>query len=173
MRGTTPDCGRNAGRSSTTIAFQPSTAAARTSGIASWPVPHRSSRRGGSSTSTNARTSPGSVRISEALVATASLAASLHAAPDPLAAEIARWSAYLKSNDSKDELWTQIKPGAETLVAGAMSALEDGRRGLALLRLAATRANLSSASYMSERSAAERRDNAAFEAEWERGDIEL
>ena len=39
-------------------AFQPRPAAARTSGMASWPAPQTSSRSGGSSTSTNARTPP-------------------------------------------------------------------------------------------------------------------
>ena len=48
-------------------------AAAFTSGMASWPAPQISRRSGGSSTSTNARTSPGSVRISERSAARSSL----------------------------------------------------------------------------------------------------
>ncbi|MET0619110.1 MAG: hypothetical protein ABW056_02460, partial [Thermoanaerobaculia bacterium] len=36
---------------------------------------------------------------------------------DPLAAEITRWSQYLKSNTSKDEMWLQIKEGSDAAMA--------------------------------------------------------
>ena len=49
-------------------------AAARTSGIASCPAPQITSRSGGSSTSTNARTPPANVRISERPAASCSCA---------------------------------------------------------------------------------------------------
>jgi hypothetical protein len=89
-------------------------------------------------------------------------------APDRLAAEIDRWEAFLRTNTSTDETWKQLKQGAGPLLARARSALGDGRRLLALQRLLAARADLSAASYMQAPPAAQVRDVAAFEAEWER-----
>ncbi len=70
---------------------------------------------------------------------------------DPLAAELERWSA------------SPAKP-----LAGAEDALRDGRRLLALQRLAEGRTNLAAAAYLRERPASQRKDTAAFEAEWAR-----
>ena len=89
-------------------------------------------------------------------------------AVDPLAAEIERWSAFLRSNPATDEMWTEVKVGSQPLLARAEEALRDGRRLLALLRLASPRPNLSASAYLAERSAEQRKDPAAFEAEWAR-----
>ena len=62
--------------------------------------------------------------------------------PDRLAAEIDRWAAFLRTNASTDEDWTQVKQVSEPVMARAQSALRDGRRLLALQRLAALEGNL-------------------------------
>src|SRR6185369_16568310 len=77
---------------------------------------------------------------------------------DPLAAEIDRWSSFLQSNTSTDEMWTQVKQSMEPAVARAREALRDGRRLLALQRLAAARLNLAASVYLAERGEAERKD---------------
>jgi hypothetical protein len=94
-------------------------------------------------------------------------------ATDPLAAEIERWSEFLQQNSSKDQLWTQIKDGAQPVLARAEEAQRDGRRLLALLRLAFARADLAAAAYVLERPTAERKEAAGFEAEWARMGSEL
>jgi hypothetical protein len=94
------------------------------------------------------------------------------AAPDPLAVEIDRWAAFLRTNTSTGETWKQLKEGVEPLMGGAQSALADGRRLLALQRLLTARAGLASAAYMQATPAAQVKDVAAFEAEWARmGDV--
>jgi len=96
-------------------------------------------------------------------------AAGTAAAPnDPLAAEIERWSSYLRTNPSTDELWIEVKQEAEPVMARAGEALRDGRRLLALQRLAAVRADLSAWHYLAGRPAAERKDDDGFEAAWTR-----
>jgi hypothetical protein len=87
---------------------------------------------------------------------------------DPLAVEIERWSAFLRDNPATDETWIQVKESSQPALARAEEALRDGRRLLALLRLASPRPNLSAAAYLGERSPEERKDPAAFEAEWTR-----
>jgi hypothetical protein len=87
---------------------------------------------------------------------------------DPLAEEIERWSAFLRGNSATDEIWKQIKEGGEPALARAQQAQRDGRRWLALLRLAAVRSNLAAAAYMGERPVPERKETGAFEAEWRR-----
>ena len=90
------------------------------------------------------------------------------AAADPIAAEIARWSAFVKSHSATDEIWKQIKDGSEAMLGRAQDALGAGRRLLALQRLAYVRSDLLAATYMAQRSAAERADTGAFDAEWKR-----
>lgn len=92
----------------------------------------------------------------------------MNAAGDPLAAEIARWSAYLRDNRSTDENWTQVKQAVEPALSRASKALQDGQRSLALLRLAGARVNLAASQYVQSRPAAERAEIAAFESEWAR-----
>lgn len=87
---------------------------------------------------------------------------------DPLAAELARWEAYLRANASGDELWVQAKEGVQPVLERAQRALRDGRRLLALMRFEAARQNLAAAAYLLERPAEERKSTPAFEAEWAR-----
>jgi hypothetical protein len=95
-------------------------------------------------------------------------AASASSAGDPLASEIERWTAFAKTHPATDEVWKQIKDGSETVLGRAAEALRAGRRLLALQRLAWAREQMLAATYMAERSAAQRRENADFEAEWRR-----
>jgi hypothetical protein len=87
---------------------------------------------------------------------------------DPLAAEIERWSVYLRGNTSTDEMWTQVKQGTEPGLARAGEALKDGRRLLALQRLAAARVNLAATVYLDQRPADQRNSEAGLESEWTR-----
>jgi len=87
---------------------------------------------------------------------------------DLLAADIDRWSKYLRENPSKDELWTQIKEATTPVLAKAEEAMHDGRSYLALQRLAPARANLAAQVYVDEVPESRRKDMAAFEAEWAR-----
>ncbi len=87
---------------------------------------------------------------------------------DPLAAEIERWSTYLKANTSTDEDWLQLKQMAEPAIESARGGLGDGRRLMALQRLSSVRPYLSASSALGERPAGELKDSAAFEAEWTR-----
>jgi hypothetical protein len=88
--------------------------------------------------------------------------------PDSLAAEIARWSALLASDSRTDALWLDAKKNGQPLLAQAEEELGHGRRLVALERLAAFRQSVGAALYASERPALERKDVAAFEAEWKR-----
>lgn len=78
------------------------------------------------------------------------------AAKDPIAAEIERLSADPKAK--------QIQP----VLGRAEDDLRQGRRVLALQRLLNAREALAQSSYMGERSTAERKELAGFEAEWAR-----
>ena len=82
--------------------------------------------------------------------------------PDPLAAELARWSAFLKSDKATGETWDAFKPQAATILGRAETALKDGRRLLALQRYAAVRSDLEAAAAVSARSADEQKDLARF-----------
>jgi len=88
-------------------------------------------------------------------------------AKDPIAAEIARWSEFLKSNKSSDEMWKQAKEATEPVIARADEAYRKGRRFLALQRLSAAGVNLSGSQYLQALSPAAHTD-AGFEAEWKR-----
>lgn len=94
-------------------------------------------------------------------------------ASDPIAAEVERLTAFIAGTTATDELWTDIKPGAESALARTTTALDDGRRLLALQRLASARINLAAAEYLFARSPEQRTDEAAFEAEWTRMREEL
>src|SRR5262249_49342724 len=85
-------------------------------------------------------------------------------ANDPLAAEIERWSAFVRDHPSSDETWSQIKTVSEPVLARAQEALRDGQRLLALQRLAAARMYLAASVYVEQRPAA-RKEAAAFEAQ--------
>lgn len=81
---------------------------------------------------------------------------------DPLAAEIERWSAFLEKRPADDRLRQQVQPA----LTRAGEALGHGKRLLALERLVDARENLAVAAYMGQRTAEQRKDLAAFEAEW-------
>ena len=85
---------------------------------------------------------------------------------DPLAAEVARWSDYLRTNTSTDEMWLQIKESSAAAMARVESAMKDGRRLLALQRLAAVAPNLESSEYLASLSPEARQSDAAFETAW-------
>lgn len=87
---------------------------------------------------------------------------------DPIGAEIARLQASLASSTTKGELWDDVRRGSEPMLARAETALRDGRRLLALNRLAAAREGLRAAGYVYSLADAERKDPARFEAEWRR-----
>jgi len=86
---------------------------------------------------------------------------------DPIAAEIERWSAFVRDHPSSDETWSQIKSASEPVLARAQEALRDGQKLLALQRLAAARMYLAADVYVEQKPAA-RQDGAVFEAEWTR-----
>ena len=106
------------------------------------------------------------------LGALGALAASTRSA-DPLEAEVTRWSEYLKTNTSTDEMWLQIKKGSDEAMARVESAMKDGRRLLALQRLSSVVPNLESAEYLESLSAKARNSDAAFETAWKKAGREL
>jgi len=85
---------------------------------------------------------------------------------DPVSIEIQRWSDYIKTNTATDELWTQARQAAEPALGRAAQAMSDGRRLLAIQRLAAARELLAASQYVAQQRG--KGDAAAFEAEWER-----
>ncbi len=87
---------------------------------------------------------------------------------DPLAKELARWSTLVKSSPATDEMWTQTRDASAPILLRAEEALRDGRRLLALQRLAAVRAGLCAFTFIEEHGAEDRKSAAVFEAEWER-----
>lgn len=88
--------------------------------------------------------------------------------PDPLAAEIDRWAAWLKGHTSDDPIWADVRESSGPVLRRAGEALRDGRRLLALQRLEAARESLAAAAYLYGRPPGVGRDTAAFEAEWTR-----
>lgn len=92
---------------------------------------------------------------------------------DPLAAEIERWSQFLATNTSTDEIWAQVKESSGPALARAQEALREGRRLLALQRLEGPRTYLSAASYFYKFSPDQRKESAAFETEWARAGAAL
>jgi hypothetical protein len=106
-----------------------------------------------------------------ALVLLAALAAAgcrPAAAPDPLAADVGRWSALLQRHGAADAAWMEARQAAQPGLASTEEALRGGRRLLALQRLAEVRVELAAAAYVRERSPAQRQDAGAFAAEWAR-----
>jgi len=105
--------------------------------------------------------------LAGALVVTL-LAPILAAAPDRLATEIARWSSLLASDTRTDPLWLEATKDSKTLLTQVEEELRQGRRLVALERLAALGQNLAAVLYVTGRPAEERKNLAAFEAEWKR-----
>ena len=89
-------------------------------------------------------------------------------APDPLVAEIERWSAFLRSDAASHGVWAGLKRGNQPLLARAAQDLAQGRRLLALHRLTMAEVGLAAGAYLSARPADQHQDIARFEAEWAR-----
>jgi hypothetical protein len=87
---------------------------------------------------------------------------------DALAAELERWSSFVREQAAEGEMWEQIKQATLPLLTGAQDALANGRRLLAAQRLAAINDSLGAARYLFSRGAGQRKEIAAFEAEWRR-----
>ena len=120
---------------------------------------------------TPARTGALAALLVSALVSTQASpreAAETQPTQDPLAAEIARLQAELASSTAKGEIWDDVRSGSGPMLLRAETALRDGRRWLALDRLAAAREGLAAARYLYSLPEAQRQDPARFEAEWRR-----
>jgi hypothetical protein len=118
-----------------------------------------------------ARTGSSAVLLLAALLsapASSREAAGAEAPDDPIAVEIARLKASLAASTASGELWDDVRRGSEPMLARAETALRDGRRLVALNRLAAAREGLRAAGYVYSLPDAERKDAARFEAEWRR-----
>jgi hypothetical protein len=87
---------------------------------------------------------------------------------DALAAEVARWSAFLRTNPATGDLWKQIKQGSEPALARTQKALDERRPLLAWLRFAPAHEGLAAGRYLGERTAGQRTNAGEFEAEWKR-----
>src|SRR5947208_10903041 len=79
-------------------------------------------------------------------------------APDPLGAEIERWSAFLRSDAASHGIWAGLKQGNQPLLARAAQDLAQGRRLLALHRLAMAEVGLATGAYLSARPADQHQD---------------
>jgi hypothetical protein len=88
--------------------------------------------------------------------------------PDPVAAEIGRWSAFLRSDAASHGTWADFKKDNQPLLARAAQDLAKGRRLLALHRLAMAEVSLATGAYLSARPADQHQNMARFEAEWAR-----
>ncbi len=108
-----------------------------------------------------------------ALAATGAAGDRSGAAKDPLAAEIERWSAFLRESAATDQDSTQVKAVSQPVLAAAAEGLRAGRRSFALARLAAVSGYLSASRYLSEIPPAKLNDPAAFESEWARTGLAL
>ena len=102
------------------------------------------------------------------LVALAEASGNTAPPPDPLAAELDHWSSFLEKNTATDDTWKQVKERSAPILEKAEQALGDGRRLLALERLAVVRTNLAACEYMSRVPKDKASDMAALEAEWKR-----
>jgi hypothetical protein len=90
------------------------------------------------------------------------------ATDDPVAADVAHWTALLHGRAAASPGWAAVEQAARPGLAGVTAAMADGRRLLALFRLAAARVQIASMVYRAERPAAESRDLDALAGEWKR-----
>jgi hypothetical protein len=88
--------------------------------------------------------------------------------PDPVAAEIERWSAFLRGDAASHGIWPGFKQNDQPLLALAARDLAQGRRSMALRRLATAEVSLATGAYLSARPADQHQDLKRFEAEWAR-----
>jgi hypothetical protein len=87
-------------------------------------------------------------------------------ARDPLADEIARWTAFLSTDKGSAAMWEDVKKASGPVLARAEQARRDGRRLLAIQRLAAAREGLAASQYVFSLDGPQRNDRERFEAEW-------
>jgi hypothetical protein len=85
---------------------------------------------------------------------------------DPLAAEIARWKDFIRTNRATDEDWKSLRDITEPVIARAAQALADRRRLYALHLLSAARPLLAAQKYTIDQPAAAHEQMNALEAEW-------
>jgi hypothetical protein len=90
------------------------------------------------------------------------------ARPDPLAAEVARWTAFLDARPADAAPWKDVRRVTGPELARVRDELAADRRLLALLLFAPVHERLVAAAYVEDRSPGPRTDMAAFEAEWKR-----
>ena len=90
------------------------------------------------------------------------------AGPDALSTELDRWTAFVRTNASVDEMWKQVKEVSAPVLERARTALASDRRLLATQLVLTARAPLSAAAYMQSPPASAAKDGPAFEAEWAR-----
>jgi len=110
--------------------------------------------------------------LATCLAAAASIGRGIAQAPpqptDPIASELSRWAAAIADTSRTDPLWTDAKTSGQAALKQAQDELAGGRRLIALERLSAVNQTLGGSLYASERPEIERKDLAAFEAEWKR-----
>jgi hypothetical protein len=87
---------------------------------------------------------------------------------DPIAAEIARWSEFLKTHQSNAEFWADTKKSLEPALANAEKALASGKRLRALQYLGSAQGALAGEVYTSGVPKDRLENAAAFDAEWKR-----
>lgn len=113
------------------------------------------------------------MRASQTFILVTVLLAACAGAPDqardPLASEIQRESTFVESRPPQDKLRQKVQP----VLARADDSLRQGKRLLALQRLADAKNELALTAYLQSRPAEQRREMAAFEAEWARMGGEL
>jgi hypothetical protein len=121
------------------------------------------------------RRAPTAAPVRRALAVLATLAAALASVQcgtarraDPLAAEIARWSAFVEGDTASEAIRVQVRDAARPVVASAREALDRGWRLLALMRVGVARENLSALLHADDPATPPRGDSLGFESEWAR-----
>ena len=110
----------------------------------------------------------GAASIATATLLGAALSSNAGPPADPLTTEVERWSATIRDDHASDDFAKQVKEGATAGLARIEQALKEDRRYLALLRMSTVANDVAALRYLKERSPEQRKDVAAFEAEWTR-----
>jgi hypothetical protein len=111
---------------------------------------------------------PRAARLATLALALAGLTLAAGPAPDPLATAIARWAAVARDTTSLVEMTRDTRQFVRPVISGAETALQGGRRMLALYRLSYAWPHLDAAEYVASQTAAGHADSAGLEAEWKR-----
>lgn len=104
------------------------------------------------------------MHLSAALLIAAALAGDAAPGPDPLAAELSRWTQALRTHQGG--IWDEVRGGSGPQLEAAEKALAAGHRGAALVHLARARRDLAAAAFVDAQPEKRRGDLAAFEALW-------